>query len=61
MEIIKSYVRATCHSFVRALFAGAVLLIASSVQAQNLFVSDDSGKSMNSQRNGVQSTLLRVE
>src|SRR5208282_3144600 len=36
----KSSIRAACHSFNGAVFAGAVLLIASSGQAQNLFVAD---------------------
>src|SRR5580658_8742030 len=36
----KSAIRAACLSFSRAVCAGAILLMASSTQAQNLFVSD---------------------
>src|SRR5208282_6081202 len=35
----KSYIRASCPSFCSAVCAGAVMLIATSAQAQNLYVS----------------------
>jgi len=37
----KFHIRAVCHSFGGAVCAGAVLLIASNAQAQNLFVAND--------------------
>jgi len=43
----KSTIRATCHSFGGAVCAGAVLLIASSAPAQNLFVSEDGSGDIN--------------
>jgi sugar lactone lactonase YvrE len=42
----KSSIRAACHSFGGAVCAGAFLLLASSTQAQNLFVADFSNNSI---------------
>src|SRR5208337_5224639 len=54
----KSSIRAACHSFNGAVFAGAVLLIASSGQAQNLFVADaGSGNIYEFTPGGAQSTF----
>ena len=56
--ICKSTIRAARHSFVGVVCAGAVLLIASSTQAQNLFVSDmASGNIYEFTPSGVQTTF----
>src|SRR5208282_3254014 len=59
----KSPIRATCHLFGGAVCAGAVMLISTSAQAQNLFVSDyandtvGSGNIYEYMPSGVQSTF----
>ena len=56
----KSIIRAACHSFGGVVCAGAVLLIASSAQAQNLFVSNQlsgSGSITEITPGGAQSTF----
>jgi hypothetical protein len=54
----KSIIRAACHSFSGAVCAGAVLLIASSAQAQNLFEADrGSGNIFTFTPGGVQTTF----
>src|SRR5208282_717048 len=59
----KSSIRATCHLFGGAVCAGAVMLISTSAQAQNLFVSDyandtvGSGNIYEYMPSGVQSTF----
>ena len=54
----KSTINAACHSFSGAVFAGAVLLIASSAQAQNLFEADrGSGNIFTFTPGGVQTTF----
>jgi len=53
----KSTIRAACHSFGGAVCAGAVMLITSSAQAQNLFVSDTDGNINEYTPGGVQSTF----
>ncbi|MGA9778081.1 MAG: SMP-30/gluconolactonase/LRE family protein [Verrucomicrobiia bacterium] len=51
-------VRAGCHSFGGAVYVGAVLLLVTSVPAQNLFEADeDSGNIYEFAANGVQSTF----
>jgi hypothetical protein len=51
----QSIFRAAYHTFDRAVFAGAVLLIASSTQAQNLFMLDGVGRIYEITPGGVQS------
>ena len=54
----KSIIRNACHLFGRAVCAGAVLLIASGAQAQNLFVTGwDSGSIYEFTPGGVKSTF----
>jgi len=54
----KSTIHAACHSFSGVVCAGAVLLIASNAQAQNLFASDYySGNIYEYTPSGVQSTF----
>lgn len=52
-----SLICTACHSFSGAVFAGAVMLSAFSVQAQNLFVSDYSSHVYEFTPGGVQSTF----
>ena len=54
---IKSSIPSACHSFRSVICAGAVLLTASSMQAQNLFVSDVGGNIYQFTPGGVQSTF----
>ncbi|MGP8200307.1 MAG: hypothetical protein ACLQU4_12480 [Limisphaerales bacterium] len=56
----KSNIRAVCHSFGGAVCAGAVLLIASSAPAQNLFVSDASGNIDEFTPSGAETTFASV-
>ena len=54
----KSIIRAACHLSLGVICAGVVLLIASSTQAQNLFVSDmTSGNIYEFTPSGVQTTF----
>jgi glucose/arabinose dehydrogenase len=54
----KSTIRAACHPFCGVVCAGAVMLVASSAQAQNLFVSDKlSGNIYEFTPGGVQTTF----
>lgn len=54
----KSSIRAACHPFGGLVYAGAVLLIASSAQAQNLFEGDcNSGIVYQFTPGGVRSTF----
>src|SRR5208282_3951935 len=54
----KSIIQTACQSFGGAVCAGAVLLIASSAQAQNLFVSDWSSENIYAYTpGGAQSTI----
>jgi sugar lactone lactonase YvrE len=53
----KATIRAACHSFGGAVCAGAVMLIASSTLAQNLFVTDFGGHIYELTPGGVQSTF----
>jgi DNA-binding beta-propeller fold protein YncE len=52
--------RAACDSFGRMVCAGAVMLIASSAQAQNLFVADSNGTINEFTPGGVQSTFASL-
>ena len=54
---IKSSIPSACYSFGSVVCVGAVLLISSSVQAQNLFVSDISGNIYNFTPGGARSTF----
>ena len=53
----KAIFLAVCHSFNTAVCAGAVLLIASNAQAQNLFVTEENGNIAEITPSGVQSTF----
>ena len=58
MPKFKSSLRVACHSFGGAICAGAVLFIATNVQAQNLFEADyGSGKIYEFTPSGAQSTF----
>src|SRR5208282_3959225 len=53
----KSTIHAACHSFSGVVCAGAVTLIATGTQAQNLFEADSSGNIYEFTTNGVKSTF----